>query len=108
MDWMLHYSESTDKCRSQMLLSYFGETETENCGQCDVCLEEKKSVFTYEEFEQIMSEIISLLSVHALTLKDLVIAVADHREEKTLKVVQWLMDNEEVHYDSEAKLSLKH
>lgn len=91
-----------------MLLSYFGETETENCGQCDVCLEEKKSVFTYEEFEQIMSEIVSLLSVHPLTLKELIVDVADHREEKTLKVVQWLLDNEEVYYDKSSKLCLKH
>ncbi|HEY6163083.1 MAG TPA: RecQ family zinc-binding domain-containing protein, partial [Bacteroidia bacterium] len=108
MDWMLHYAESTDKCRSRLLLSYFNETETENCGQCDVCLDKKKSVFTYEEFEAIMAEIISLLSVHPLTLKDLVLAVPDHREEKTLKVIQWLMDNEEVFYDKEAKLMLKH
>jgi ATP-dependent DNA helicase RecQ len=108
MDWMLHYAESTDKCRSRLLLSYFDETETENCGACDVCLDKKKSVFTYEEFEAIMAEIISLLSVHPLTLKDLVIAVPDHREEKTLKVVQWLMDNDEVFYDKEARLVLKH
>jgi ATP-dependent DNA helicase RecQ len=108
MDWMLHYAESTDKCRSRLLLSYFGETETVNCGHCDVCLEEKKSVFTYEEFEAIMAEVVSLLSVHPLTLKELITAVADHREEKTVKVVQWLMDNEEVHYDQSAKLCLKH
>ena len=25
-----------------MLLAYFGETESEECGQCDVCLEKKK------------------------------------------------------------------
>ena len=35
---MLHYAKSNDKCRSRQLLAYFGEKDTKNCGQCDVCL----------------------------------------------------------------------
>lgn len=38
---MLHYASSETQCRSTMLLEYFGETGTENCGQCDVCISKK-------------------------------------------------------------------
>ena len=34
---MLEYAEQTQFCRSQVLLSYFGETDSQPCGQCDVC-----------------------------------------------------------------------
>ena len=34
---MLDYAESTDRCRQRMLLEYFGERGTANCGRCDVC-----------------------------------------------------------------------
>ncbi len=35
---MLEYAETTNQCRSRMLLRYFGEETTHECGQCDVCL----------------------------------------------------------------------
>ncbi|KAA6302016.1 MAG: ATP-dependent DNA helicase RecQ [Candidatus Ordinivivax streblomastigis] len=36
------YGSSKTCCRSKLLLSYFGEKDTDACGHCDVCLEEKK------------------------------------------------------------------
>ena len=40
---MLEYANCDNICRSRMLLRYFGETKSEDCGQCDVCLNEKRS-----------------------------------------------------------------
>ncbi len=39
---MVEYAEQNRFCRSQVLLSYFGETDSQPCGQCDVCLRNKK------------------------------------------------------------------
>ena len=35
---MVEYAETTNQCRSRMLLRYFGEETSHECGQCDVCL----------------------------------------------------------------------
>ena len=34
---MLNYMQDNEHCRSRLLLKYFGETNTHDCGQCDVC-----------------------------------------------------------------------
>ena len=34
---MLDYVGQTELCRSRFLLAYFGQTESEDCGTCDVC-----------------------------------------------------------------------
>ncbi len=36
LERMRQYAEATS-CRRNILLSYFGETETKNCGNCDIC-----------------------------------------------------------------------
>lgn len=34
---MVEYASETDECRSRFLLKYFGQNESADCGQCDVC-----------------------------------------------------------------------
>ena len=34
---LLSYTENKDRCRSRMLLEYFGEKDSERCGKCDCC-----------------------------------------------------------------------
>lgn len=42
IDQMAEYASAKDRCRSVLLLRYFGETSAKDCGQCDVCLARKK------------------------------------------------------------------
>ena len=37
MEKMIDYVSQTDVCRSAYLLEYFGQTESADCGTCDVC-----------------------------------------------------------------------
>jgi ATP-dependent DNA helicase RecQ len=41
---MVEYAEQDTFCREQLLLAYFGETDAEPCGHCDVCLDLAKHV----------------------------------------------------------------
>ena len=40
---MVEYADNQLYCRSQLLLSYFGETDAATCGNCDVCRQKAKS-----------------------------------------------------------------
>ena len=54
---MLHYTKSKEKCRSRLLLEYFGEKGTKDCGQCDVCQSHQP-----HDTKQAQQQILTLLS----------------------------------------------
>ena len=81
IEQMAAYATSTDVCRSRFLLQYFGEETDHECGQCDVCLERKRSEATKEtSLQQAVCAIQAFLKdgqPHALTdLKTLPIPTA--------------------------------
>ena len=43
MQKMIDYISEDDTCRSRYLLEYFGQTESEDCGTCDVCRAKPKA-----------------------------------------------------------------
>ena len=59
---MLHYAQSTDTCRSRLLLQYFGETTSHDCHQCDVCLANDGQLVTREGQRDTCQQILTLLA----------------------------------------------
>ena len=52
---MKRFVFSDDTCRSEILLSYFGEKATEPCGKCDVCRERSRGATPGETEEAVMA-----------------------------------------------------
>ena len=65
---MLSYAETDDKCRSRMLLRYFGEKNEHNCGHCDVCLQKHDSGVKRNEFDEIARKIEELLQDNSMSV----------------------------------------
>lgn len=57
LDALLAYCEAV-RCRRLALLSYFGETDGEPCGNCDVCVDPPKLVDGTREAQMLMSAIL--------------------------------------------------
>lgn len=104
LDAIIHYAESTTKCRNQMLLTYFGETDSYRCGSCDFCLERNKLELSNLEFETVAEQVKSILKENPVNLHVLINSVKNSQENKTIKVIQWLIDNEKLIYNTENKL----
>jgi len=85
------YCENTI-CRSQQLLSYFGETNSEKCGVCDVCLERNKVNLSKDEFKRFQTKILKQLEREPLAIKELVEAFAPKRHAQVLKTIEYLID----------------
>jgi ATP-dependent DNA helicase RecQ len=107
MEAVINYAESSNQCRSRILLSYFGENNVDRCNQCDVCLNENKKTLHNDEFEKISTQIKELLAVHALSISNLVNALTEGNEDKRIRTIQWLIDNDQLKYNPENLLVLK-
>ncbi|MGC8823321.1 MAG: RecQ family ATP-dependent DNA helicase [Bacteroidales bacterium] len=91
---MLHYAESGLHCRSEILLHYFGETNTARCGQCDVCLSRNELDMSKYEFDQIVGELKKILSQQPLTLENLLQQFQGRfSNDKLLRLIRWLLDH---------------
>lgn len=101
---MLDYTMSYNKCRSQLLLTYFGEEESYRCGSCDVCLERNKLKLSQLEFEGVLDQVKPMLQKNSVDLTYLVDSIKDSSEDKTLKVIQWLIENGKIINNEEEKL----
>ena len=96
IDAMIHYASSGHKCRSQLLLQYFGETESVRCGKCDVCMERNELNVSKYEFDTISEQIKKLL-LEPRFYEEL-LAHIEGKRENAVKVVRWLLENEKIIY----------
>ncbi|MBA3899536.1 MAG: RecQ family ATP-dependent DNA helicase [Bacteroidetes bacterium] len=96
MEAVINYITSSHKCRSKILLSYFGENNENNCGSCDVCLEEKKKSLTGADYDSISKHVKEMLTLKPLSISELVDGIKGPKEDLILQTVQWLIDNNQV------------
>ena len=69
---IIDYASSDTVCRSRMLLRYFGEKNEHNCGQCDVCITEKKNKEEETEALDVKTAIMDILNDgHCHTITEL-------------------------------------
>ena len=52
---MIGYVSEDDTCRSSFLLKYFGQTDSADCGTCDICRTSKKSVLTCPLWQELLT-----------------------------------------------------
>ncbi len=92
---LIEYATSVNRCRSQMLIGYFGQ-KVNKCGVCDICLETNKNELSELDFKRIVEIIKPLLEVHEMTLGQLVDACDNFPPSKVIKTISWLTDNKKV------------
>ncbi|NGM60338.1 RecQ family ATP-dependent DNA helicase [Sphingobacterium sp. SGG-5] len=92
-----HYLD-TKGCRSQALLRYFGEEDSEPCGACDHCLIQKHN---YQQEQKIEQQIRMLLLENPRQLHDLIDSITVGTESKRIEVLRTLVDEGKVELEEE-------
>jgi len=106
IDAVLEYASSEKKCRSKILLNYFNQKDVENCGQCDICREKIEKNLSQEEFNEIHDNLKLKLSEKGWEINNL-ISICNYREEKLLRVIKWLTENNKLIYTKENTIKWK-
>jgi ATP-dependent DNA helicase RecQ len=97
---VINYAESKNQCRSEILLSYFGEDISHRCGVCDVCLENKKQDLTDKDFKEIETQINELIIEEGTLLKHITSKIKSHKTDQVIIVIEFLVDKGKLKVES--------
>lgn len=96
VDAVCDYTEQDIRCRSVVLLHYFGEKQSAPCGKCDVCRAQKKTSLSGQQFKKHKEKIIYRLEEEPQSTDNL--ARDFNNVELYRKTLQILVDEEKVLY----------
>ena len=99
---IINYVKTTNECRSQQLLRYFGEKNSHDCGQCDVCMAYNKTLTNSHKVAAAQTLIRQLLAdkekhpitiLHSLPLpyEQIEAALNEMNDEEEIRVVDGLI-----------------
>ena len=100
MEKMIDYVSETEVCRSAYLLEYFGQSESADCGTCDVC--RAKSAGTRKSSSDLASEIATYINDEMsgeYRLNDILSRFAvpgRHSNEECISMLRQLIDRSEI------------
>jgi ATP-dependent DNA helicase RecQ len=95
VDSVIDYAINDQKCRSVVLLEYFGQFGSEPCGQCDVCKGDHESGIRFADFSRVSAKIHKILFSESYSI-DQIVKMIDEQEPIVIKVARWMLDNEMV------------
>ncbi len=99
VDNMINYASQTEKCRSRIILEYFGESIVQECGTCDICL--KKSKLTESSYnESLIRKILDILDLSPRALREIKELTGDDTD-TYIEVLRDMVDRGAVTYENE-------
>ncbi|TGD56774.1 RecQ family ATP-dependent DNA helicase [Flavobacterium humi] len=102
LDAVIRYVSDEGSCKSRLLLGYFGEKNTADCGICSYCTQKKPSSFT---IEAIRTEIVRLLAGKDMTSRDLA-AVLPTEEAEMLEALKQLLEHGIISFNTKNQYTL--
>lgn len=87
---VINYVESSDTCRSRMLIEYFGQECDEDCGVCDVCISNKQKAQPQKAREEAYARIMEFIG-EGVTLAQIE-NLGGEQQKLYLEIVRELID----------------
>ncbi len=105
LDRAIRFAE-TRQCRSQQLLVYFDEPDSQTCGICDVCTGRHKVELTTSAFDKYEKKIREVLRDEALPLEEILAAFSPKRQAEVANALSYLLDEGKLTLDEAGKIAL--
>lgn len=94
LEAVIHFLTS-DYCKSELLLQYFGETETEPCRNCSSCLLDKIEAKNLRK--TINQKALDLMDKNEkVMISELISTLRDHSRALVIENLRWMADHDEI------------
>jgi ATP-dependent DNA helicase RecQ len=103
---VINFVNNDKECRSVQLLRYFGEDIKKSCDKCDVCSSQNKMNINEKEYQDISENIIHELRESDSNIYNVLNKINQYHEEKVLKTIRIMIDNNIIRQDREGNLKL--
>ncbi|MCS6821969.1 MAG: RecQ family ATP-dependent DNA helicase [Microscillaceae bacterium] len=104
---MKNYVLNTTRCRTQLILDYFGEISYKACGICDTCLTKKRNNEPLEyDFEALRIQIKDFLQDNPLNITDLANLFPLSQESEFIQVIRSMVETNELVYLKNGKIAV--
>jgi ATP-dependent DNA helicase RecQ len=101
---VIAYVKQKERCRSMLLLEYFGEIVSHDCGICDVCVNKKKEKEKVDSYQLYRKAVFDHLEKNSLSLESLILKIDLKNKDRVLLAVREMLDNEEIMYNQAGDL----
>ncbi|MDR1112961.1 MAG: RecQ family ATP-dependent DNA helicase [Bacteroidales bacterium] len=96
LESVLLFVQSEKRCRSVMLLRYFGEHNSTPCGSCDVCLKHHQEQVTSQTYNSIKEAVLALQKRDEQDIKSVIFTLSQRfDEEQVIRVIRFMKDRGE-------------
>lgn len=102
---VVNYVTEKNICRSRLLLSYFNETDFNDCQFCDVCIEKYKR--NLETDEGLIENIKIELTHQSLSLQELISKFQSVNSKRLNNLINKLIDDDVLLIDSDKNIQIK-
>ncbi|MFC5269756.1 RecQ family ATP-dependent DNA helicase [Adhaeribacter terreus] len=106
-DSVVRYVQTENRCRTQLLLEYFGEISDESCRICDFCLKQKKRKKQQEEFAQLEKQLLEIIANEPLLPKMLAEKFPAKQRETLTDLLRKMLDSGKLKYLESGELVVR-
>jgi ATP-dependent DNA helicase RecQ len=103
---MICYLVNTSECRSKLLVSYFAEALSKDCGICDVCVKNHKKN-SHSEFESIKNTILQEIALYQkLDIQIFCHRFSSMKQTVVMEVIRFMLDENQLTLNAAGELIL--
>ena len=99
---VLNYVNEKNICKSKLILAYFGETDSPDCGICSYCITKEPVKINHQSLSE---KIIGLLKIQDMNSREIE-KLSKHKTKDVIFAIQNLMENNKIAIKSNNKYTL--